>query len=255
VQLQFDAAVTRFGDLSPEDHLPERIGDYSAETYLMLAAIACIGRATDRKQCGFDVPACSQGLIAARQSGSTCPAEATFGRHVPHWYVCRSGPDSWYPVTLPERPFIPSKIAIGERGACMRTTSVLLPLSAGIDSCHACCAGTASPKKVPYAGSRADGVPPRGIHWSNPCGAAMRQKLAASGLGGEIRNIQFVHPLGRRRPGKDAGLRQRTGRMSPSVIVTSTESRPRRQCGSKPRRFQSCLHRLAIRLAADWSRA
>jgi len=27
VQLQFDAAVTRFGDLSPEDHLPERIGD------------------------------------------------------------------------------------------------------------------------------------------------------------------------------------------------------------------------------------
>ena len=27
VQLQFEAAVTRFGDLSPEDHLPERIGD------------------------------------------------------------------------------------------------------------------------------------------------------------------------------------------------------------------------------------
>src|ERR1700709_1509496 len=27
VQLQFDAAVTRFGDLSPEDHMPERIGD------------------------------------------------------------------------------------------------------------------------------------------------------------------------------------------------------------------------------------
>ena len=27
VQLQFDAAVTRFGDLSPDDHLPERIGD------------------------------------------------------------------------------------------------------------------------------------------------------------------------------------------------------------------------------------
>src|SRR6187455_428910 len=27
VQLQFDAAVTRFGDLSPEDHLPQRIGD------------------------------------------------------------------------------------------------------------------------------------------------------------------------------------------------------------------------------------
>ncbi|MEA2982555.1 MAG: hypothetical protein QOF09_4378, partial [Alphaproteobacteria bacterium] len=25
--LQFDAAVTRFGDLSPDDHLPERIGD------------------------------------------------------------------------------------------------------------------------------------------------------------------------------------------------------------------------------------
>jgi replicative DNA helicase len=27
VQLQFDAAVTRFGDLSAEDHMPERIGD------------------------------------------------------------------------------------------------------------------------------------------------------------------------------------------------------------------------------------
>ncbi len=27
VQLQFDASVTRFGDLSPEDHLPQRIGD------------------------------------------------------------------------------------------------------------------------------------------------------------------------------------------------------------------------------------
>jgi replicative DNA helicase len=27
VQLQFDAAVTRFGDLSPADHLPERMGD------------------------------------------------------------------------------------------------------------------------------------------------------------------------------------------------------------------------------------
>jgi replicative DNA helicase len=27
VQLQFDAAVTRFGDLSPADHMPERIGD------------------------------------------------------------------------------------------------------------------------------------------------------------------------------------------------------------------------------------
>ena len=27
VQLQFDAAVTRFGDLSPDDHMPERIGD------------------------------------------------------------------------------------------------------------------------------------------------------------------------------------------------------------------------------------
>jgi replicative DNA helicase len=27
VQLQFDASVTRFGDLSPEDHRPERIGD------------------------------------------------------------------------------------------------------------------------------------------------------------------------------------------------------------------------------------
>jgi replicative DNA helicase len=25
VQLQFDAAVTRFGDLSPDDHMPERI--------------------------------------------------------------------------------------------------------------------------------------------------------------------------------------------------------------------------------------
>ena len=27
VQLQFEAAVTRFGDLSPDDHMPERIGD------------------------------------------------------------------------------------------------------------------------------------------------------------------------------------------------------------------------------------
>jgi hypothetical protein len=25
--LQFEAAVTRFGDLSPEDRMPERIGD------------------------------------------------------------------------------------------------------------------------------------------------------------------------------------------------------------------------------------
>ena len=27
VQLQFEASVTRFGDLSPEDRMPERIGD------------------------------------------------------------------------------------------------------------------------------------------------------------------------------------------------------------------------------------
>ena len=27
VQLQFDAAVTRFGDLSPDEYRPERIGD------------------------------------------------------------------------------------------------------------------------------------------------------------------------------------------------------------------------------------
>jgi hypothetical protein len=27
VQLQFEASVTRFGDLSPDDRMPERIGD------------------------------------------------------------------------------------------------------------------------------------------------------------------------------------------------------------------------------------